>query len=68
MTLPLSMRRKFGLGTVHPLVLIEEREGELVLRPAAAVPVRDIPKTMIDAWIAEDERGMREFEERAPSK
>jgi bifunctional DNA-binding transcriptional regulator/antitoxin component of YhaV-PrlF toxin-antitoxin module len=62
-TLPPALRRKFGLGTVaNPLVLIEERDGELVLRPAAAVAVREISQAVIDGWIAEDEAGMREFE------
>ncbi len=63
MTLPPALRRKFGLDRMdNPLVIIEERDGELILRPAAAVPVRDLPKSVIDGWIADDEAGMREFE------
>jgi hypothetical protein len=46
----------------NPLVIIEERDGELILRPAAAVPVRDLPKSVIDGWITDDEAGMREFD------
>ena len=62
-TLPPALRRKFGFGAGdHPLVLIEEREGKLVLRPASAVTVRDIPAAVIQEWMAEDEAGMREFE------
>lgn len=62
-TLPPALRRKFGFGAGdHPLVLIEEREGEIVLRPASAVAVRDIPGPLIQGWIAEDEASMREFE------
>ena len=61
-TLPPALRRKFGLGTTCSLVIIEERGGELVLRPAAAVTVREIPQEVIAAWIADDEAGMLEFE------
>lgn len=45
----------------NPLVIIEERDGELILRPAAAVPVRDLPASEIKQWIAEDEAGMAKF-------
>ena len=62
-TLPPALRRKFGFGAGdNPLILIEERDGEIVLRPASAVTVRDIPAKVIQEWIAEDEAGMREFE------
>jgi AbrB family looped-hinge helix DNA binding protein len=65
-TLPPALRRKFGLGTENPLVIIEERDGELVLRPAVAVAVRDLPKAVVERWIQEDEAGMREFEATPP--
>jgi bifunctional DNA-binding transcriptional regulator/antitoxin component of YhaV-PrlF toxin-antitoxin module len=66
-TLPPALRRRFGFGTATtPLVLIEERDGALVLRPAAAVAVREIPQAVIDGWVAEDEAGMREFEAMKP--
>jgi len=42
-------------------VILEERDGELILRPAAAVPVRDLPASLIEQWIAEDEAGMAQF-------
>ena len=62
-TLPPALRRKFGFGAgENPLILIEERDGEIVLRPASAVTVRDIPTEVITGWITEDEAGMREFE------
>jgi bifunctional DNA-binding transcriptional regulator/antitoxin component of YhaV-PrlF toxin-antitoxin module len=62
-TLPPALRRKFGFDQMeNPLVIIEERDGEMILRPAAAVPVRDLPKELIEQWIAEDEAGMAEFE------
>jgi bifunctional DNA-binding transcriptional regulator/antitoxin component of YhaV-PrlF toxin-antitoxin module len=62
-TLPPALRRKFGFGVgANPLILIEERDGEIVLRPAAAVTVRDIPSRQIQKWISEDEAGMRAFE------
>lgn len=68
-TLPPALRRKFGFDNMeNPLVIIEERNGELILRPAAAVAVRDLPKSVIEGWIAGDEAGMREFEASGPGK
>lgn len=62
LTLPPELRRKLGLeGVSSPLVIVEEREGGLFLQPAAAVPVRDIPKAQMLRWIARDEAGMAEF-------
>lgn len=62
-TIPPALRRKFGFGAGdNPLILIEERDGEIILRPASAVTVRDIPAATIQGWMAEDEAGMREFE------
>ena len=62
-TLPPFFRRKLGFGAGdNPLIMIEERDGEIVLRPASAVTVRDIPAHVIQGWISEDEAGMREFE------
>lgn len=42
----------------NSLLLAEERDGGLFLQPAAAVPVRDIPKEVIQHWILEDEKAM----------
>ena len=61
-TLPPALRRRFGLDRMeNPLIIIEERDGEMILRPAAAIPVRDLPINMIEGWIADDEVGMTEF-------
>ena len=46
-TLPPALRRRLGLDTENPLVIIEERGGELILRPAVAIAVRDIPEGVI---------------------
>lgn len=55
LTLPPAMRRKLGLDKLrHPLLLVEERDGGLFLQPAAALPVRDIPKAKIQEWITQD--------------
>ena len=62
-TLPPALRRKFGFGAgYNPLILIEEGDGEIILRPASAVTVRDIPEKVIQEWMTEDEAGMRGFE------
>ena len=62
LTLPPEMRRRLGLDRLSsPMVIVEEREGGLFLQPAAAVPMRDIPKETIERWIARDEAEMTEF-------
>lgn len=62
LTLPPNLRRKLGLDQLSsPMVIIEEREGGLFLQPAAAMPMRDIPKETIARWIARDEAEMRQF-------
>ena len=63
-TLPPSIRRKYGLdGVETPLVIVEERDGELVLCPATAVPIRDIPLDKIKDWIRSDEEEMKAFKQ-----
>ena len=62
-TLPPELRRKMGLDKLrNPMLLVEEREGGLFLHPAAAMPMRDIPKAQIKAWMARDEADMKAFE------
>lgn len=63
LTLPPALRRKMGLDKVrNPMVLVEEREGGLFLHPAMALPVRDVSKAQIKAWIARDEAEMKAFQ------
>ena len=55
-TLPPDYRRRSGLDRMeNPLVLVEEKDGKLILEIATAVAVRDIPESTIRGWIAEDE-------------
>ena len=55
-TLPPVFRRELGLDSMeNPLVLVEEKDGKLILEVAAAVPLRDIPESTIRNWIVEDE-------------
>ncbi len=69
LTLPPELRRKMGLDKLrNPLLIVEEREGGLFLHPAAAMPVRDIPKAKIKAWIARDEADMKAFQAAAKSR
>lgn len=61
-TLPPSLRRSLGLeGLENPMLIAEEIDGKLVLEPATAIPVRDIPKRTIRKWISEDETAMNAF-------
>ena len=54
--MPPAFRKKLGVDRMEtPLLLVEERDGGVFLQPAAAVPVRDIPLTVMEEWIAEDE-------------
>jgi bifunctional DNA-binding transcriptional regulator/antitoxin component of YhaV-PrlF toxin-antitoxin module len=62
LTLPPALRRKMGLDKLrNPMLLVEERDGGLFLQPAMALPVRDIPRAQIEAWIARDEADMKAF-------
>jgi len=62
LTLPPKFRRKLGLDKLrHPMLLVEERDGGLFLQPAMTLPVRDISKAQIAAWIARDEAEMKAF-------
>ena len=55
-TLPPPFRRKMRLDQVdNPLMLVEEKDGKLIMELAAAVPVRDITEDTLKDWIAEDE-------------
>jgi bifunctional DNA-binding transcriptional regulator/antitoxin component of YhaV-PrlF toxin-antitoxin module len=61
-TLPPEIRRSLGLDSAqNPMVLVELREGGVFLQPAEAMPVRDIPESTLQAWIAEDERDAEGF-------
>lgn len=61
-TLPPDIRRKLGLdAAVHPMMLVEMRDGGVFLQPAEALPLRDIPEETLQGWIAEDERGAEAF-------
>lgn len=61
-TLPPELRRKLGLDRLpNPLVLLEDREDGVLLRPAAVVPVRDLPLETLRQWVAEDEEALRKF-------
>lgn len=63
LTLPPALRRKMGLDKVkNPVLLVEERDGGLFLHPAMTLPVRDVTKAQIKAWIARDEAEMKIFE------
>jgi bifunctional DNA-binding transcriptional regulator/antitoxin component of YhaV-PrlF toxin-antitoxin module len=69
LTLPPALRRKMGLDKLsHPLFLVEERDGGLFLQPAVAMPVRDLPKAKIQAWIAKDEAEMDAFKAAGKAK
>ena len=65
-TIPPDMRKRLGIDRLdNPMLLVEERDGKLYLEPAAAVPVRDIPKATLRNWIEEDEAEMAAFKKTA---
>ena len=67
LTIPPSLRRKLGIDKVRePLVVLSERDGGLFIQFAAAVPVRDIPKSVIEGWVREDRADAAAF--RKPRK
>ena len=62
LTIPPALRRKLGIDKVPaPLVVLSERDGGLFVQFAAAVPVRDIPKSVIEAWVREDQADAMAF-------
>ena len=61
-TIPPAIRRKLGLGRVkNPMMLIEEKNGKIIMEAASVVPLRDIPKETIKGWVSEDEAAMEAF-------
>ncbi len=61
-TLPPALRRSMGLDRLrNPLLIAEERDGGVFLQPATALPVRNLSRKQIQAWIKDDEAGMAEF-------
>ncbi len=69
LTLPPALRRKMGLDKLrNPMLMVEEREGGLFLHPAVAMPVRDLPKAQIQAWIARDKAEMKAFQAAGKAK
>jgi len=62
LTIPPALRRKLGIDKVPaPLVVLSERDGGLFVQFAAAVPVRDIPRSVIEAWVREDQADAEAF-------
>ncbi len=60
--MPPSLRRSLSLeGLDNPMLIASEVDGKLVLEPATAIPVRDIPKRTIRKWISEDEAALKAF-------
>jgi|GEM_PF-380942 len=65
-TIPPEIRKRLGLDKLeNPMLFVEERDGKLYLEPAAAVPVRDIPKATLRSWIKDDEAAMTAFKKSA---
>lgn len=52
-TLPAEVRKQFGIKSGEP-VIIEERNGELVLKPATVLEVEMYTPEQIAAWDRED--------------
>lgn len=52
-TLPAALRKRFGIES-GDVIIIEEREGELVLRPAVVLEVEAYTDEQIARWDKED--------------
>lgn len=52
-TLPAEVRKQFGIKSGEP-VIIEERNGELVLKPATVLEVEMYTPEQVAAWDRED--------------
>lgn len=52
-TLPASIRKQFGLGP-GSAVVVEERDGELMLKPAAVLVIDTYSDAQIADWDRED--------------
>jgi AbrB family looped-hinge helix DNA binding protein len=52
-TLPAGMRKRLGIDA-GGVVIAEEREGEIVLRPAAILAIENYSDADIARWDAED--------------
>lgn len=53
LTLPASLRKRFGIKDGGPIIL-EERNGELLLRPAMVLEVEMYTDAQVSAWDAAD--------------
>lgn len=53
-TLPAGIRKRLGIQS-GGVILIEERAGELVLRPAAVMEIERYTDTEIAAWDQQDQ-------------
>ena len=68
-TIPPEIRKKLGVDRLdNPMLLVEEKDGRLYFEPAAAIPVRDIPKSKLQSWIKEDEAEMATFKKSTQRK
>ncbi|HKK19373.1 MAG TPA: hypothetical protein VJ952_11900 [Opitutales bacterium] len=68
-TIPPEIRKKLGVDRLdNPMLLVEEKDGRLYFEPAAAIPVRDIPKSKLRSWIKEDEAEMATFKKSTQRK
>ena len=68
-TIPPEIRKRLGVDQLeNPMMLVDERDGKLYLEPAAAIPVRDIPKATLRGWIKSDEAEMAAFKRSAKRK
>ncbi|WP_025209882.1 AbrB/MazE/SpoVT family DNA-binding domain-containing protein [Hippea sp. KM1] len=42
-TIPKQIRKKYGIKKKQPLI-IEDKDGEIVIKPAVAVPIKELKK------------------------
>lgn len=54
LTLPTNLRKRFGIKSGGPIIL-EERDNELVLKPAMVLEVEMYTDTQVAEWDKEDQ-------------
>jgi bifunctional DNA-binding transcriptional regulator/antitoxin component of YhaV-PrlF toxin-antitoxin module len=65
LTLPPELRIKLKLNRLNsPMVVLDEKDGVVIMQSAVAMPIRDIPKESINRWILNDEADFNTYKKK----